>query len=762
MTPRMRYRLASHDLPLLRSPTAPEGNVDACAWIARSLLWVAGWVTGGPHDEIEIRWQAGEESGRSIVRCMRWSRHDLDRFEGASALALALALPEDLAPRRLKIWLNLDGRWRRWTTRRGAAVAPDLLPFLDELVLYTPSIVLGQIESFLIDRAAEHGLAEESEDGLASDSLLSRNLASLRSLAGSLAGEERDASMRPRGARDDAHAFGASSNGARPQGSLQIETSRNGDGDRGAVSSQEEAPSPAPSWAHLPPSYYGDPRSPFGLCLDRFLVLDEEQIYLQGWCLDLERQVESFRLVPEDGESVEVRERLVATPRTDVVDVYTHEFGKVVRHDMGFLGVLPYRYSRRAPRPRFELRFRDGRTPLLAAPGPPILDPFLARHYVFFSLPDASRARVPYLEASITDALEALRPRCVAKATEEMWVALDARPTQTSTTQTSTTQTGTPQTRPEVSVLVPLRNLDLVEPLLAILSDDASFVETAEVIFALDDVHRAAELERHLVDLARLYRLPPLRVLAVRRRAGLAASLHAAAARSGGRHLLFLHDDVVPRREGWLPRLLERKRALDADVLGARLLFEDGSIQSDGVVFVPDETSDDLWTALEPLKGLPPSLEPRLEREVAAVSGACLLIGRALYHELGGLARAFAVGDGEDWDLCLRVRAAGGSVWSSGAVELVHLEGQSKPHAWGWARNVWTALYNRWLLDRRHRPLLEALAAADGAGLYDSDAASDAAREPGVDQATEPLAARESGGGAPAEVLAEAGGDGLR
>lgn len=66
-----------------------------------------------------------------------------------------------------------------------------------------------------------------------------------------------------------------------------------------------------------------------------------------------------------------------------------------------------------------------------------------------------------------------------------------------------------------------------------------------------------------------------------------------------------------------------------------------------------------------------------MTRDVAAVTGACLAIRRALFRDLGGFAEEFPI-NYNDIDLCLRIRAAGYRVvYDAGAV-LRHHECQTR------------------------------------------------------------------------------------
>ena len=85
-----------------------------------------------------------------------------------------------------------------------------------------------------------------------------------------------------------------------------------------------------------------------------------------------------------------------------------------------------------------------------------------------------------------------------------------------------------------------------------------------------------------------------------------------------------------------------------------------------------------------------------MTRRVPAVSGACLMIERELFDELGGLRGMYVQGDYEDTDLCLRLREQGRETWYLPEVELYHLEGQSYALE---TRNAMSR-YNVWLHTR--------------------------------------------------------------
>lgn len=149
------------------------------------------------------------------------------------------------------------------------------------------------------------------------------------------------------------------------------------------------------------------------------------------------------------------------------------------------------------------------------------------------------------------------------------------------------------------------------------------------------------------------------------------------AAVATGERLLFLNDDTVMQTRHWdriLSGLFERP---EVGLIGARMVYPDGTIQHGGFVFGMDNgpqhegrwmAGDDAgpggrWTAI---------------RQAAAVTGAFMAIRAGDFADLGGFdEQAFAI-DFADLDLCLKVRSAGRAVAYCGAISLMHHESVSR------------------------------------------------------------------------------------
>ena len=89
--------------------------------------------------------------------------------------------------------------------------------------------------------------------------------------------------------------------------------------------------------------------------------------------------------------------------------------------------------------------------------------------------------------------------------------------------------------------------------------------------------------------------------------------------------------------------------------------------------------------------------EANVARQVPAITGACLMIDKALYDRVGGLSASYVQGDYEDSDLCLRLAEIGRKSWYLPTVALYHLEGQSYPSS----ERELISEFNKWLHTQR-------------------------------------------------------------
>lgn len=218
---------------------------------------------------------------------------------------------------------------------------------------------------------------------------------------------------------------------------------------------------------------------------------------------------------------------------------------------------------------------------------------------------------------------------------------------------------------PDVSIIVPVYGLaevtrQCLDQLLGsppsgcdreiIVVDDASTDHTLAMLSAYGDVVRVIENHENQ---------------------GFARACNAGAAAAQGRMLVFLNNDTIPMA-GWLESLVTyADRHPEAAIIGAKLLYPDGTVQHAGMAFDADREPQHLYRGF-------PGDHPAVcrSRRFPMVTGACLMIGRAAFEAAGGFDTAFRNGY-EDVDLCLRVGAFGREVHYCHESVLIHLESVS-------------------------------------------------------------------------------------
>jgi len=161
-----------------------------------------------------------------------------------------------------------------------------------------------------------------------------------------------------------------------------------------------------------------------------------------------------------------------------------------------------------------------------------------------------------------------------------------------------------------------------------------------------------------------------IKLVSNRSNLGFAKACNQGAEIAQGKYLLFLNNDTEPQ-PGWLDALLVPAESGAADIVGARLLYPDGTIQHAGVVF-------DKQGPLHCFKRMPADIgEANRPRYLQAVTGACMLITAQLFQQLGGFDEEYKNGF-EDVDLCLSAVHLGYRVYYQPDSVLIHHEESSQ------------------------------------------------------------------------------------
>ncbi|CAM4044005.1 hypothetical protein NOLU111490_04550 [Novosphingobium lubricantis] len=248
-----------------------------------------------------------------------------------------------------------------------------------------------------------------------------------------------------------------------------------------------------------------------------------------------------------------------------------------------------------------------------------------------------------------------------------------------------------------ISAIIPTRdNPAMLADAVASLRATAAHPDLVEVVI-VDNGSRTRE-GRAMLD--RLAREGAARIVPFDEPFNWSRASNVGAAAATGQTLLFLNDDTVMQTSGW-DRILAGLAANPAvGVVGARMLYPDGTIQHGGFVFGMDNgpQHEGRWM---PRDDAGPAGRWTATRQAVAVTGAFLAVRAESFAALGGFDENTFRIDFADVDFCLRMRASGKAVAYCGAITLTHHESVSRGLNLGRAkrrrmRAEWRRFAARW------------------------------------------------------------------
>ena len=162
-----------------------------------------------------------------------------------------------------------------------------------------------------------------------------------------------------------------------------------------------------------------------------------------------------------------------------------------------------------------------------------------------------------------------------------------------------------------------------------------------------------------------------------------------------GRFLLFLNNDTIVTK-GWLTNMMNvfnEEKAVG--IIGAKLIFPGtGLIQHAGLFKLSNGMPDHLY--FKKSMNYPLANE---RKAVFGVTGACFLISKTLYEEIGGFDENYINGF-EDVDLCNKIRQKGMNIYYEPKALVYHYESRTEGRYANDGANF--NLYaSRWILEKK-------------------------------------------------------------
>ena len=150
-----------------------------------------------------------------------------------------------------------------------------------------------------------------------------------------------------------------------------------------------------------------------------------------------------------------------------------------------------------------------------------------------------------------------------------------------------------------------------------------------------------------------------------------------AASATDADYLLFLNNDTVALDVGWDHILRGYLNRADVGAVGARLLFEDGTLQFAGYVVNPDTIAHKEAYGETPCRG-GYNNRSQLTHQCSALIGAFLACRRGVFDDVGGFDAEQLPIAFNDIDFCLSLRANGHKILYVPTITFQHLESKSR------------------------------------------------------------------------------------
>ena len=230
-----------------------------------------------------------------------------------------------------------------------------------------------------------------------------------------------------------------------------------------------------------------------------------------------------------------------------------------------------------------------------------------------------------------------------------------------------------PEELPLVSVIIPTRDkIELLEPCVEGVLNRTSY-NTLEILIVDNGSVEARTAEY----LSRVGKDPRVRVLPYPAPYNYSAINNFAVRETRGAYLCLLNNDTEVIGEHWLTEMMRYAVRQDVGAVGAKLLYEDGTIQHAGVAIGIGEAAGHSHRFL-PNEERGYFAMAHAAQFVSAVTAACLLVDKRKYLAVGGLDEENLAVAFNDVDFCLKLQAAGWrNVYTPHAL-LVHHESKSR------------------------------------------------------------------------------------
>ncbi|MBD5424227.1 MAG: glycosyltransferase [Allobaculum sp.] len=225
--------------------------------------------------------------------------------------------------------------------------------------------------------------------------------------------------------------------------------------------------------------------------------------------------------------------------------------------------------------------------------------------------------------------------------------------------------------KPLVSIIIPNKDhIDDLEFCLQSLENHSSYTNY-EVIVVENNSEKKTTFYKYK-ELRRRY--PNMRVVMWRKPFNYSAINNFGVRRAKGDYLLFLNNDTEALDPYLIEEMLGQAMQPNVGAVGAKLYYEDGTFQHNGVIIGHSGVAGH---ALSGQSDINLNYRVRTVHNVSAVTGACMMVPKKVFKEVGGFNENLPVAY-NDVDLCLRIRQHGYWIVQNPFAMMYHYESRSR------------------------------------------------------------------------------------
>lgn len=395
----------------------------------------------------------------------------------------------------------------------------------------------------------------------------------------------------------------------------------------------------------------------------------EDHIYLCGWLVDKESVISGF-LCDKKKKQVANIEQQFRFPRQDVREA----LGKHIKPSTGFLVLLKRTDELQDLKGKFSFAINVAGVEASL----PILEVFDSSDDAILNLRRFLGVWQPHNPAHLgksemfTPMLQSLFPKHKK-------------------TRVNRIDFGQPADNPRASIIIPLYGrFDFLRYQLSHFNRYKGYRDT-EILYVVDDpniLNATRALAKRMAQMVE----QPFSLITLADNMGFGTANNIGVEHAKAEYVVLMNSDVMPQNGEWLDKMIAVASSDDAGIVGARLLFEDDTIQHDGMAPMRIAEYQGLLFNDHPRKGWPKSLAKVSSpfESCDLLTAACWVIKKSLFEEVEGFDSAYVLGDFEDSDLCFKMLAIGKTNYIRRDIALYHLERQSQNlvASGGWKHNL--------------------------------------------------------------------------